>query len=205
MGAQSKFFKARWWLLALVVILQAAILILSPEERTLGIGIKPVYLHVSLTWTGMLLLLLSGILGVGILFRPKEKLVSWQRNVFTVAMGLYLAGFLISLYASWLNWGGIPYQEPRIRAAINVVVSGAAAWILQDFIANWRIKGILPFIPIVYIFIGGRSPRMVLHPDNPVASSPLGIKATFISMFILAIFLGGWLLWVNGVRRHLVK
>lgn len=205
MGVQSKLFKARWWLLALVVILQASILILSPEERTLGIGIKPVYFHVSLTWTGMLLLLLCGVLGVGILIWPKDKLVSWQRNVFTVAMGLYLAGFLISLYASWLNWGGIPYQEPRIRAAINVVVSGIAAWILQDFITNFRIKAVLPFIPLVYVFIGGQSPRLVLHPDNPVASSPLGIKATFISMFVLAILLACWLLWVNGVKRHLIK
>jgi hypothetical protein len=182
-----------------------SILILSPEERTLGIGIKPVYLHVSLTWTGMLLLLASGVLGIGTVFWPKEELVSWQRNFFTVAMGLYLAGFIISMCASWLNWGGIPYQEPRIRAAINVVVSGTAAWILQDFIANYRIKGIFPLIPIVYIFIGGQSPRMVLHPDNPVASSPLGIKASFISMFVLAIFLACWLLWVNGVRRHLIK
>lgn len=205
MGKQSKIFKARWWLLALVMILQIGILILSPEERTLGVGIKPVYLHVSLTWAGMLLLLASGVMGMVIAFWPNGKLVSWQRNVFTVAVGLYLGGFLISMYASWLNWGGIPYQEPRIRAAINVVVSGIAAWILQDFISNARIKGILPFIPIAYMFIGGRSPRMVLHPDNPVSSSPLGIKATFIGMFILAILLACWLLWVNGVRRHLIK
>jgi len=192
-------------MLALVVILQMTILILSPEERTLGIGIKPVYLHVSLTWAGMLLLLLAALMGILTAIWPKEKLVGWQRNVFTVAVGLYLAGFLISLYASWLNWGGIPYQEPRIRAAINVVVSGIAAWILQDFITNPRIKGIIPMIPLIYVFIGGRSPRMVLHPDNPVASSPLGIKATFLSMFVLAVLLSIWLLWVNGVKKDLIE
>lgn len=205
MGADSKFFKARWWLLALVVILQTTTLIFSPEERTLGIGIKPVYLHVSLTWTGMLLMLVSGVMGLVALFWQNEKLVAWQRNVFTVAIGLYAAGFLISMYASWLNWGGIPYQEPRIRAAINVVVSGIAAWILQDLVSKKWLKAAVPLIPLVYIFVGGRSPRMVLHPDNPVSTSPLGIKATFISMLALAVILGFWLLWVNGVKRHLIK
>lgn len=205
MGADSKFFKARWWLLALVVILQTTILIFSPEERTLGIGIKPVYLHVSLTWTGMLLMLVSGVMGLVALFWQNEKLVAWQRNVFTVAIGLYAAGFLISMYASWLNWGGIPYQEPRIRAAINVVVSGIAAWILQDLVSKKWLKAAVPLIPLVYIFVGGRSPRMVLHPDNPVSTSPLGIKATFISMLALAVILGFWLLWVNGVKRRLIK
>lgn len=205
MGEHSKIFQARWWLLALIVILQAGILIISPEEATIGVGIKPVYLHVSLTWTGMIWLLVSAVWGVVILIWPKMALSQWQRNMFTVAIILYLAGFLISLYASWLNWGGIPYQEPRIRAAINVVVSGIAAWILQDLLSKRWLKALLPVIPVIYILVGGRSPRMVLHPDSPVATSPLGIKATFISMLVLAVFLSFWLLWVNGVKRHLIK
>lgn len=205
MGEHSKIFQARWWLLALIVILQAGILIISPEEATIGVGIKPVYLHVSLTWTGMIWMLVSAVWGVVILIWPKEALSQWQRNMFTVAIILYLAGFLISLYASWLNWGGIPYQEPRIRAAINVVVSGIAAWILQDLLSKRWLKALLPVIPVIYILVGGRSPRMVLHPDSPVATSPLGIKATFISMLVLAVFLSFWLLWVNGVKRHLIK
>lgn len=205
MGEHSKIFQARWWLLALIVILQAGILIISPEEATIGVGIKPVYLHVSLTWTGMIWLLVSAVWGVVILIWPKMALSQWQRNMFTVAIILYIAGFLISLYASWLNWGGIPYQEPRIRAAINVVVSGIAAWILQDLLSKRWLKALLPVIPVIYILVGGRSPRMVLHPDSPVATSPLGIKATFISMLVLAVFLSFWLLWVNGVKRHLIK
>lgn len=205
MGENSKLFQARWWLLALIVILQTTILIVSPEEATIGVGIKPVYLHVSLTWTGMIWLLVSAGLGLIILIRPDEGFSNWQRNLFTVAIGLYLAGFLISMYASWLNWGGIPYQEPRIRAAINVVVSGIAAWILQDFLTKRWLKALMPVIPVIYIFVGGRSPRMVLHPDNPVSTSPLGIKATFIGMFVLAVLLSFWLLWTNGVRRHLIK
>ena len=58
----------KWLPLALIVFLQITILILSPAERTLGNGIKPVYLHVSLTWTGMVFFLISAIFGIVVFF-----------------------------------------------------------------------------------------------------------------------------------------
>lgn len=195
------FQKARWWLLALVVILQATVLVLSPNEKTLGWGIKPVYLHVSLTWTGMLLFFGATLLGLILLFTGRQPFASWQRRIFRTALVFYLVGFLISGYASWLNWGGIPWQEPKIQAAVNVLVAGIGAWYLLELLGPLRLKALAGMIPFIFISLGSNSPRMVLHPDNPVTSSPLGIKTTFLVMFGLAIVLAVWFLWMSASRE----
>ncbi len=200
MQLSAKLSKARWWLLALIVILQITILVISPEEMTLGIGIKPVYLHVSLTWTGMVLFLINGLLALGVVVSANEKLACWQRRFFMLSLIFYGVGFLISMYASWLNWGGIPWQEPKIRTASNVVVSGIGAWYLRELIKPNRLKGLAGMIPLAYLFLGGRSPRMVLHPDNPVATSPIGIQSTFFVLFGLAILLSIWAMWTHRSR-----
>lgn len=194
---KQKLFMARWWLLAMILILQTLILFFSPEEKTLGIGIKPVYLHVSLTWTGMVLLLINGLLGLVILITGRKDIAGWQRSVLLGALWFYGAGFLISLYASWLNWGGIPFEEPRIRGAMNVWVAAFGVWVFRELIMLPRIQGVVGWIPVVFMLIAGRSSRMVLHPDNPIATSPLSIKATFLSLFGLAILLALWFIWVQ--------
>lgn len=189
--------KYKWLPLVFILILQIAVLILSPEERTLGAGIKPVYLHVSLTWTGMVFFLFSAILGIVVLIWGNRQLSCWQRNFFLVAVLFFGVGFIISMYASWVNWGGIPWQEPKIRNALNVLVSGIGIWYLRELIKLERVKGVLGIVPVIYLIIGGRSPQMVLHPDSPVATSPLGIRGTFYILFGLALLLAAWLLWVR--------
>jgi hypothetical protein len=197
MKFEKELYRARWWLLALIVILQITILAISPEEKTIGIGIKPVYLHVSLTWTGMILLLINAILGLVVLVSGREKFAGWQRSFLLSALWFYGIGFLISMYASWLNWGGIPFQEPRIQGAINVLVSAIAVWVLREIWNSPRIHGIFGWIPVAFMLMSGRSSRMVLHPDNPVVSSPLSIRLTFLMMFGLAIMLSIWFLWMQ--------
>jgi hypothetical protein len=60
-----------------MAVTQILILLLELEESTLGQRMKPVYLHVSLTWTGMLLFRLTAILGLDLVFLGKEKLALW--------------------------------------------------------------------------------------------------------------------------------
>lgn len=188
-----KNFFSGWWIFWGIVILQAIVLLAAPNEQTLGSGIKPVYLHVSLTWSGMLFFLIAGLLGLLTMIFGQQRLAVWYRAIFTAASLLYLTGFLISLYASIINWGGIPFQEPRIRNAINVVVAGIAAWTFAELVRSVRLKGLAVFFPIAFILFSRQSERMVLHPDNPVSSAPVSMRSTFLIMFGLALFLAFWL------------
>jgi hypothetical protein len=177
------------------------VLWVSPAERTLGLGIKPVYLHVSLTWTGMLLLFLSGLIGIAVGVSANENLASWLKTIFSLAIGFYSVGFLISMAASFINWGGIPFREPKVLTALNILVVSGVIWVLNRWIHRNRIIGLLSLIPILFMIwtVGGS--RMVLHPDNPVNSSSDGIRYTFYSLFFLSILLAGWLLRYLRVKE----
>jgi hypothetical protein len=202
MSHKIKEFFTGGWFLTIIVILQFAVLYFSPNEQTLGSGIKPVYLHVSLTWAGMIFLSISALLGILALFLGRDHLAMWHRSFLSTALLIYGVGFFISLFASWVNWGGIPFQEPRIRNAINVVVIGIVVWTMQEMFNNERIQGASGIFPFIFILFVRGSDRMVLHPDNPVNSAPWGIKLTFFLMFSLALLLSIWLLF-NIDRKRL--
>ena len=94
---------ARWVVLALIVILQIVVLIISPEEKTLGAGIKPVYLHVSLTWVGMILALVCALIGLGLAISGHERLANLQRRVFFLMIRKNV--FMVPL--AWLVYSSI--------------------------------------------------------------------------------------------------
>lgn len=184
--------RAKFLSLGLIIVTQIIVLLLAPEEGTLGQGIKPVYLHVSLTLTGMILLYLTAVLGFVLFFWENEKLGFWLHSVFSVGYGLYLAGFLVSLLASYINWGGIPIMEPRIRTASNVLAVATIAFVLSILVSHRRLVGAVSLFPAVFMAFTVSSSTLALHPDNPVNSSPLGIMLTFYIMFFLALILAGW-------------
>lgn len=183
---------AAWIVLALILAAQSLVLALAPNERTLGAGIKPVYLHVSLTWAGMILLAVSAALGLGLVVSKSEKLASWLRTILTAGWALYLIGFLVSMIASYINWGGVPFKEPRVLGSLNVLVISTVALVLVKWINQQRIAGLLGAAPTILMAFTVSSSRMALHPDSTVGSSPSGIKFTFYGMFLLALLLGGW-------------
>ncbi len=191
--------RANWLLLVFILTAQLVVLWISPEERTLGVGIKPVYLHVSLTWTGMFLLAVSGFLGFGVAISTDEKMASWLKSIYTVGFGIFGAAFLVSLYASVVNWGGVPFREPRVITALNILVVAAVVWILTRWIPRKRLNGLLSMVPVVFMIMTVKGSTIVLHPDNPVQSSPNGIKYAFYGMFMLALLLAGW--WVFTLRK----
>jgi len=199
METTMRIQRANWLLLVIILTAQLVVLWISPEERTLGVGIKPVYLHVSLTWTGMFLLAVSGFLGFGVAISKDEKMASWLKIIYTVGFGIFGAGFLVSLYASVVNWGGVPFREPRVITALNILVVAAVAWILTRWIPRKRLNGLLSMVPVVFMIMTVKSSTIVLHPDNPVQNSPNGIKYAFYGMFMLALLLAGW--WVCTLRK----
>jgi hypothetical protein len=183
----------------LLVILAAAVVLMSnaPHERTLGPGILPVYVHVSLTWAGMLFFILSAVLGVLVVFTGGKSWFSWLRPVFMTAYITYLAGFLVSLWASYVNWNGIPYREPRVLSALNAIVVTSVCAVLLLWLRRKWMAGIVAVIPAFFVMSAVQSTRLVLHPDNPIRQAPAGIRNTFITMFGLVLLLSVWLVWVQ--------
>ena len=195
----------RWFLPVTVLALLLAVTTIfvwqAPIERTLGAGIKIVYVHVALTGVGSLGLLLVGALGlIGIVW-GNERLVSWLRTLYQAAFICYLAGFLLAIWASYVNWGGVPLREPRFLTAINVIVVSAVCGLLLHWLPQPRLASLAAALMLSLTFISGRSERIALHPDDPISTAPESIQNAFTGAFWLALMFGLWWVWVLRRRK----
>jgi len=181
----------------------AFLLILAPEESTLGQGIKTVYVHVALTWTGMAGFVVAGLLGLAVLVTGSRRFAAWMQTLGWVAFGFYVAGIAMSALASKVNWGNVFWQEPRFMAAFNglavaVIILSANVWI------PWlRLRGALQAVLPLIIFWLTYSAPLLLHPRNPIfTSDSLGIKLAFGGMFVLTAGLAVWVAWAVRKRSN---
>ncbi len=188
--------KISWAVLAGVVTTAVFLLYLAPEERTLGAGIRAVYVHVAFIWTGLAGLFAAGLLGLALLLTGQPRLVAWLPTVGWVGFAFYAAGVAMSAVASKVNWGNIFWQEPRMVVALNnlaltVVVLAANIWL------PWpRLRGLLhTLLPLAIVWTTRRAP-LVLHPQNPIFSSDaVGIQLAFLGLFGLTAVVAAWIVW----------
>ena len=89
--------RGNWGVLIAIIILSAILLWLAPAEQTLGQGIKVVYLHVALIWTGMTGMVLAGLLGLAVLISGRFGLEKWTHTLGWVAFAFFLGGIGMSL------------------------------------------------------------------------------------------------------------
>ena len=174
----------------------AFLLVLAPQESTLGQGIKSVYMHVALTWTGMAGFVVAGLLGLALLATGSQRLAVWMQTLGWVAFGFYAAGIAMSTLASKVNWGNIFWQEPRMMAAFNGLAVATIILAANIWIPWLRLRGALQALLPVIIFWLTYSAPLLLHPRNPITTSDsLGIKLAFGGMFLLMAGVAVWLVW----------
>lgn len=188
-------------LLLCIVCLAALLVWLGPDEKTLGAGIKAVYVHVSLTWAGLAGFIVAGVLGVGTMIWQRHDVDRWRQTVGWVAFGFYLAGVAMSILASKINWGAVFWREPRMATSFNVLAV-ALVFLTANLLMPWRwLRGLLSaLLPVLIIWANMRA-ALVLHPGNAVrASTAASIQLTFLAMFVLALAVEGILIWLTHHR-----
>ncbi len=180
----------------LIVAAIAVIVLVSPQEATLGAGIKSVYVHVSLTWTGMLGLTLSGLLGIVVLLRQSARLERWAQTLGWAALALFSSGFLMSMLAAQVNWGGVFWAEPRTAMATQIIAVTLIAQILSTWVKQVRLQGLLHLLAVAFMTWRVATTELVLHPQSPIMTSDARpIQLTFAVMFLLVAAAAGWLVW----------
>lgn len=177
-----------------ILLLSAVVVGMAPTERTLGDGIRVVYVHVALIWTGMLGLLLAGLLGLVLLLNPRRELARWLRPLGKVAFGFYLASSLVSLVAQQVNWGGISWNEPRTEAMLQILAAAMIVHILSAWVWDARIQGGLHALLGLFLIWSWQTTPLQLHPDNPVGTSTSAtIPLVFYGLFALCALAATWL------------
>jgi hypothetical protein len=176
-----------WGAVALGLVAAALWAFLAPEERSLGSGIRMVYLHVSATWAGITFLYGAGILGcLSLLLRSPDGFRGWLRSVWTAGLAAFAAGLLLSLMAAHVSWGGIFWAEPRMRASLGVVAVSLLALAVDTGVRGSRWKGLTWTVAALACFVILRSAGLFIHPDRPIRpTTPWSIRGTFLGMYAL--------------------
>jgi len=177
-----------------IILLAGLLLWFAPLERTLGAGIKVVYIHVALIWTGMTGLVLLGVLGLGLLISANQKLQTWTYIIGWVALGFFAAGLGMSLVAARVNWGAVFWQEPRTLAMLRVLAVGVIVQVANSWPVWPRFKGLLSALVAILLVWSILNTSLVLHPQNPAQTSPsLAIRLSFLGLFLLSCLAASWL------------
>lgn len=170
-----------------IAALAGLIVWVAPEERTLGAGIRWVYVHVALTWTGMTGIIAAGVLGA-LAVLGRERWFGWAHAVGGVGLAFLIAGAVISIAAALVNWGGLALDEPRMNATVRIIVAGLGIVMLAQTGLAVRWKGLLFALLPVFMFASLTLTPLILHPRSPIwTSTSTGIQATFVSLYVLGL------------------
>lgn len=159
----------------LILLIIFALMILTvwfaPDEKTMGAGIKPVYVHVALTWAGMLGLVSAGVLGLVVLVRNRQNWHDWMETIFWVSLIYFILGVVVSFVAAKVNWGAIDLQEPRTVAGLQF----SAIALIVKIVGGWfpwnRLRALLNVLLLAVLWWTTTSAPLVLHPAQPVRDS----------------------------------
>ena len=197
-GSQKRPFFSWQWGIPFVLLLGVALIVaLGPEERTLGGGIRSVYLHVGLIWTGLVGFVATAVLGLGLFVSQKPAWLHWLSPVGWVALGFYAAGVFMSMVASADNWGAVFLQEPRMAASLQGLAVATILLVLGSWQPWLRVRGALSASIIFILFWLNFRAELVLHPPNPIANSQATtIQFTFLLVTALFTGLAAWVIWL---------
>jgi hypothetical protein len=196
--------------LLLTIIFSAiwlVLILLTPPERALGVIIRWVFAHGSLTQASVYLFLGAALLAVGYL-TGKKKLGVWMATLGIVAFSLWILGFVISMVPAKLAWGVlVDFQEPRTQMTLRVIAVGVVFLVLAWWINQPRFTAIALIAFAFILFFLVRSTSVIRHPANPVGTSPdrilpLIYTSVTLSAVLAALFLTATLVGRSARKRQ---
>lgn len=172
----------------------AVVLVLIPDESVMGAGIKYVYVHVALVFTGTLGFAMMGITGVIVLILNKKTLFNLIISLGFVSSAAYAFSILISMISASIMWGSVSFTEPYMVMSIQVLLAAMVVQISYLLMPWLKLKAVMSLIPIIFLLWLTNTTKVVLHPASPNRDSSSSIikisfAAVFIPCLLLALFL----------------
>lgn len=169
---------------------------LSPAEAQLGAGVKYVYVHATLIWAGMAGLALAGLAGIVIAVNGRLTWAAWTQTLTWIALAFYAAGLSMSMLAAEVNWGGMFWQEPRTRTALQVLTLALIVQVLGSWHIWHRLVGALRAGLVLFLAWTSLATPLFLHPPNAIRNSTsTAIQLSTLLLFGLWCLLGAWIMW----------
>jgi hypothetical protein len=188
--------KQSWlWLgLLATAVLLAFTTAASPAERVLGAQARLVYFHGAWVWAGKIAFGAAAAAGLVGLIRKSSF---WQRLSLILGwtgMIFWVTYLPLSFWVQQANWGGIFWDEPRLRVPLMFGVAGLLLQVGLFLLEDLRLVSVvnLLFGAALWYFLG--TIQNVLHPDSPILLSNAGdIQLFFFLLVGLSIIFGALL------------
>ena len=174
--------------------------IFGPEEKSLGAGVRVVYLHGALVLTAELAFISGGIVGLLGLITQRNMIHNWSTALGRTGIVFWVMYLPVSLWAMQANWNGLFLSEPRFRFAVIFAVTGillqVGLWLIN---MNW-VTSLANSIFIITLLVVFGTAENVMHPGpSPIFSSGnFVIIGFFVAMILLSLlaayFMAHWFL-----------
>jgi hypothetical protein len=198
MGAgsvDSAATRSRWpmAMAAAGVVLAVLGLAMVPPDATLGGDIRAVFFHGAVTWTGIIMAVCGGVVGLGAL------VLGWDVSprvwrLLTLATIFWVLSLSLSFPVMRMTWGGVLWNEPKLLMSAEVVSTFLVAWAAALLIGKpWVTAAAAVVAAAVMAALLVTTPG-AFHPDNPIFRSG---NARFIGSFLLVA--GGLVLLASGI------
>ncbi len=173
------------------------LILLAPEDKSLGPMLKLVYLHGALIYTGLLLFLAAGLVSLMSLLRKRQGF-SLLFSIERTAIIFWVAATIIGDLTSVLAWGGLNFSEPRFSATIIISLLSISVYFISTAMDNYKIVSFLGIGLAASVWVLMSNSGKILHPDNPFGVSEPSIKLFFIMIslvfFIASILTVRWMI-----------
>lgn len=174
--------------LAVLILLGAVIVGISPEEAVLGFVLKIVFAHVAVSYAALALFALAALFGIAHLLTGRDAFGDWAAGAMRAAFLFWIAYIAMSMLVAKLAWGGVNWSEPRLIIAFRNAAIAFVAALAAFLAANPRAVSATSVVLGAAIFELWSTRSDQLHPGNPIWSSDsLSIKAFAVAIMIVAL------------------
>jgi len=166
-----------------LIILAVILALVAPEEKTLGGYIKLIYIHAAVTWVGMLMFVVSGVLALAALVLtpfPRNisskvddtSIVDWSSAAQRTAIDFWATSVIVGSIAAYFTWGSLFLRmEPRIQVALFILILGFAISLLGEMFSAGAVRAALNLaLPVSGVLLLSSTGKLV-HPNNAFSNS----------------------------------
>ena len=193
-----------WLSIIISSIMITLILLVLPDEETLGSIIKIIYVHIALVQASLFAFAGAGILGLINLFKNEDKLFQRGAALQKTALLFWLLYYGTSMIATYLSWGvWIEWNEPRVQIAIRVIAAAIIFLVLSIWINKRKFTEITNIVMAVIVIYATKSAMNIRHPISPIGDSEsIFYRAALMAIFFLTMVI---LIQVNRLIMHKYK
>jgi hypothetical protein len=180
---------AGFLLLMLLLFLLSAF---GPPERSLGQGVRWVYLHGAWVWTALVGFALAAVVGALGLVMRRTWAQAWSQSIGLTATFFWVTYLPISLWTMRINWNGLFLEEPRWRIGIDFAI---IAMLFQLAALVTQSPALASALNIIFVFSLGLSlgrAEQIMHPPSPITSSGSALIEGFFALMLGVCLLAGW-------------